>query len=120
LTFHPLSTLAEELAVNSIPDRKNGVHVKKDINLGKIAEVCMLSRELVKNIIQAFSIQIVSVIRWFTYFYFSGFSSQVRFDNIAGFETFRQFPIQDPCLQPNSARSLFGESECGSAFTIYL
>lgn len=98
MSFHPLSILAEELSVTLIPDRKNGAYVKKDINLGKIAEVCMLSRELVKNIIQAFSIQIVSIIIWFTYFYFSGFSGQVRFDNIAGFETFGQFSFQDPCL----------------------
>ena len=63
LNFQATSTLAEELAGSSYPlDKKHQGQqvVRKDINLGKIAEVCMMSRDQVKNIIQAFSIQIVS------------------------------------------------------------
>ncbi len=58
LSFYPESTLAEELGTLSgaINSSKNANVIRKDINLGKIAEVSMLPREQAKNIIQAFSL----------------------------------------------------------------
>jgi hypothetical protein len=57
LSFYPESTLAEELgALSGINSSKNANVIRKDINLGKIAEVSMLPREQAKNIIQAFSV----------------------------------------------------------------
>ncbi len=57
LSFYPESTLAEELgALSGANSSKNTNVIRKDINLGKIAEVSMLPREQAKNIIQAFSL----------------------------------------------------------------
>lgn len=55
LEFKHSSLLSEE---GGLPMRTKGA--RQELNMGKIAEVCMIGREQVKNILQAFSLQTVS------------------------------------------------------------
>ena len=61
LTFHTAQTLTDEGGMAPTPKFSGEKKIiRQEVNMGKIAEVCLIGREQVKTILQGLSTQIVS------------------------------------------------------------